>query len=59
MLSRRKADRSPAQEQPQPRRYITRNERVLLRWYRRLGEDDKAHVLRFVSAMAMTNLPLR
>lgn len=59
MLSRRKAVSSPAQEEPQPRRYITRNERVLLRWYRRLGEDDKAHVLRFVSAMALTKLPPR
>lgn len=58
MLSIRKADSSPTQEQSRSRRYISRKERVLLRWYRRLGKEDRAHVLRFVSAMAMTKLPL-
>ena len=57
MLSILKAENRPAQEQPQSRRFISRKERVLLQWYRRLGEEDRAHVLRFVSAMAITTLP--
>lgn len=59
MLSMLKAEKSTAQEQPQSRRCISRKERVLLRWYRRLGKEDRAHVLRFVSAMAITKLPLK
>jgi hypothetical protein len=59
MLSIRKAESSPAQEQPHSRRYMSRKERVLLRWFRRLGKEDRAHVLRFVSAMAITKLPLK
>jgi hypothetical protein len=59
MLSIRKAEIGPAQEQSHSRRYISRKERALLRWFRRLGKEDRSHVLRFVSAMALTKLPLK
>ncbi len=58
MLSKRKADCTTAQEHPHSHRYITRRERALLRWYRRLGKEDRAHIVRFVSALAMANAPL-
>lgn len=57
MLSKRKAESSTAQEQPPSHPYISRKERALLRWYRSLEKEDRAHVLRFVSAMATTKLP--
>ncbi len=55
MLSIRKTE-IPVQEQSQSRRYMSRKERALLRCFRRLGKEDRAHVLRFVSAMAITEL---
>lgn len=56
MLSNRKADISTAQEHPESHGDFSQSERALLCWYRRLDEQERAHVLRFVSAMAMTTI---
>ncbi|MFE2006420.1 hypothetical protein ACFW6U_13595 [Pseudomonas guariconensis] len=55
MLSRRQSASSTAQECSQPRGYLSRSERYLLRWYRRLAKEDQASMLRFVKAMAIAN----
>ncbi|KJC17452.1 hypothetical protein TN45_26505 [Pseudomonas aeruginosa] len=55
MLSSRQPASITAEERPQPRGYLSRSERYLLRWYRRMPKDDQASMLRFVKAMAIAN----
>ena len=52
MLSRQMAAVGAAEGHQKSRYRVTRSERVLLRWYRRLGEEDQAHIMRFMTALA-------
>jgi hypothetical protein len=51
---------STSQEVPHVTRYpskvrcqVSRREQVLLRWYRRLNAEDRGHVMRFISVLAL------
>lgn len=55
MLSSQKEARPVAQEVPQMVEPVSETERALLRWYRQCTPTDRAHVVRFVSALAETS----
>lgn len=54
MLSSQKEARPVIQDVQPAASALTQTERMLLRWYRQCSPEDRAHVVRFVSALAET-----
>lgn len=54
MLSSQKEVRQLVTEVQQEVVALTQTERMLLRWYRQCSPEDRAYVVRFVSALAET-----